>query len=53
MVGYCFTFYINNDEVDDFHDDTFEVGLVGVYIEIFHSGDQSVFEFDNFVLRVP
>ena len=51
--GNHFTLFINKEEVDDFHDDTFEAGLVGVYIEIFYPGDQSIFEFDNFVLRVP
>ncbi len=51
--GNHFTFYINGTAVDEIQDDAFESGYAGVIIELFESDTHSVFEFDNFRLRVP
>jgi hypothetical protein len=48
-----FIFYINNQEVDNLTDSTFDNGTGGLAIELYDPGDISTFEFDNFTLSTP
>jgi len=52
-IGSTFTFRINGRSVESVSDNTLTRGKVGVMLEIWEAGDEAVFEFDDFNLRVP
>ena len=51
--GDHYTFYINDQYIDDTYDARLEAGQVGVAIELVAGGDAGTFEFDNFEVRAP
>jgi hypothetical protein len=51
--GSHFTFFINDQYLTDFTDDQIPEGLTSLAVELSDEGDQAVFEFDNFELRIP
>ena len=51
--GAHFTFFINDQYLTDFIDDRIPEGIIALAVELSEEGDQAVFEFDNFELRVP
>lgn len=51
--GSHFTFFINDQYLTEFTDDTIPEGITALAVELSEEGDQAVFEFDNFELRKP
>ena len=51
--GDQFTLFINETMVDSVRDNTHPSGTAGLSIELYDPGDESSFEFDNFVLTSP
>ena len=51
--GSHFTFFINDQYLTEFTDDTIPEGNTALAVELSEEGDQGVFEFDNFELRKP
>lgn len=51
--GSQFTFSVNGTEVDSLNEGTHSSGTVGLAIELYDAGDQSMFEFDNFTMESP
>lgn len=51
--GSHFTFFINDQYLTDFTNDQIPEGLTSLAVELSDEGDQAVFEFDNFELRIP
>jgi len=51
--GSHFTFFINDQYLTEFTDDTIAKGTVSLAIELANENDQADFEFDNFELRTP
>lgn len=52
-AGDQFTFYVNGTELDSLRDSTHPSGTAGLAIELYDTGDQSTFEFDNFTIETP
>jgi curved DNA-binding protein CbpA len=48
-----FLFFINGHYVGELDDRRLASGTAGLAIELFHSGDQAQFEFDNLELQIP
>ncbi len=51
--GDHFTFYINDQYVDETDESRLSRGQVGIALELLDEGDTALFEFDNFELRAP
>ena len=51
--GSHFTFYINNQHVDEYDDSRLSSGTSGLLLGLDDEGDTATFEFDNFELRAP
>ncbi len=51
--GAAYDVYVNGHLVDTIIDNALQEGKIGVGIEMYNEGDSSVFEFDNFALRIP
>jgi hypothetical protein len=51
--GSHFVFFINDERVGEADDSTFSKGRTGIAIELNHTDDEAVFEFDNFEVRAP
>jgi len=51
--GSHFIFFINDQYLTEFTDDSIPEGLTALAVELSEEGDQGVFEFDNFELRKP
>ena len=51
--GSDFYFFVNDEFVTHVEDDRLSEGYVGISYGLYEEGDQAVFEFDNFELRVP
>jgi len=51
--GSHFVFFINDERVGEADDSTLSKGRTGIAIELNHTDDEAVFEFDNFELRAP
>ena len=51
--GAHFVLFVNDQYVAEVDDDRLSSGMVGVAVDLFDPGDEAVFEFDNFELRVP
>jgi len=51
--GSHFVFFINDERVGEADDSTLSKGRTGIAIELEHTDDEAVFEFDNFELRAP
>ncbi|MEJ5239608.1 MAG: family 16 glycoside hydrolase [Anaerolineales bacterium] len=51
--GSLFTIWINGVFVDNVSDSTLARGKMGVMMGFFDPGDEAIFEFDNFEVRVP
>ncbi len=51
--GDKFTFFVNGIMVDSVRDSSHPSGTAGLSIELYNAGDESSFEFDNFVLSSP
>lgn len=51
--GSHFTFFINDQYLTEFTDDTIPEGNTALAVELSQEGDQAVFEFDNLELRKP
>ena len=51
--GSHFTFYINDQYVDEYDDDRLSSGTSGLLLGLNKEGDTVVFEFDDFELRAP
>jgi hypothetical protein len=52
-VGNHFTFYVNDQYVGEFEDSQLTRGSVAMIVSLYRADEQSVFEFDNFILRTP
>jgi hypothetical protein len=52
-TGAEFQFFVNDEHVDEYTDDRFASGSVGLAIELFDEGDEGSFDWDNFEIRVP
>jgi eukaryotic-like serine/threonine-protein kinase len=48
-----FTFYINDQKIDQVKDGSLPKGTAGLVVELYNAGDTSTFEFDNFTLKNP
>ena len=51
--GSHFTFFLNDQYLTEFTNDQIPEGLTSLAVELSDEGDQAVFEFDNFELRIP
>ncbi len=51
--GAHLSFFVNGQLVAQHDDSGLKSGSVGPVVELFHSGDHAVFEFDNFEVRAP
>lgn len=51
--GAHFSFWINDQYITDVYDSTLDRGKVGITIGLLDPGDEGVFEFDDFEVRVP
>ena len=51
--GSHFTFFINDQYLTEYSDDRISEGHAALAVELSNEGDQAVFEFDNFEVRVP
>jgi cell wall-associated NlpC family hydrolase len=51
--GTHYTFYVNDQYVGEAEDDRLSQGKAGMVIELIHTDDTAVFEFDNLEIRAP
>lgn len=51
--GDLMTFFINDQYVAELRDDQLDMGKAGFYVGLANPGDQAVWEFYDFILRVP
>lgn len=53
VEGEHFRFFINGEAVGEAFDNQLESGNAGVSISLSNAGDEAVYEFDNFTIRIP
>ncbi len=53
IEGDHYTFYINDQYIDETYEARLDEGQTGIAIELLDEGDTGTFEFDNFEVRAP